>query len=509
MKKKIALILSLILLLTFSIPIANASSSSKEEVIYGILDHDGSVEKLYVVNIFDGGSITDYGVYDKLINLTTSDALKQVDDKITIATESDKFYYQGNLLSKELPWNIEIKYYMDNNEIQALDLAGKSGKLKITIQVSKNPNVVSSFYDNFGLQISVLLSNKLSRNIIAENATIAEAAGSKQLSFTVLPGNTFEGVVTADVSNFEMEPISINAIRLAFDISYDTSEYTEQFDELTKGIVALDDGAADLLAGLSELSDGLSDYVDGLDAFNNGIGQLSSGAKELYTGLSSLNTGLSELAMQNEDINNGAMLLQSTAFEAINKQLQGMGLGLPLLTPDNYSELLANIPDLNVIKLQLDAIIQFVQGLKSYTGGVEQLSAGAKELSEGGKKFKDSSSEIAASTNAIYEGAVKINNGAKELKDGMSSYKEGTSEFRSSTSSISGDIDEQIDELLNNITGSGSNIESFVSDKNTDVSSVQFVLKTAPIELAQAPSVEIAEPVKLSFWQKLLKLFGL
>lgn len=509
MKKILALTLAVILISISAAPIAMANTSAKEEVIYGILKSDGAVESLYVVNIFNGGNIIDYGDYSKVFNLTTNVALNQADDKLSINTDKEKFYYQGNLISKELPWTIVIKYYMNDKELPASDLAGMSGALKITLSVTKNPNVSTSFYDNFGLQISVLLDNKLSRNIVANNATIAEAGGSKQLNFTVLPGNSFDSTITANVNDFEMDSISINAIRLAFDINIDSKEFTGQFSELIQGIEVLDDGAGDLLEGIKKLSDGINDYVEGLNAFNNGIEQLSSGAKELYTGASSLSYGISELAKQNDNINNGAIALQNASFDAVNAQLQGMGLGLPVLTPDNYSTVLSNIPDLAVVKLQLDGIIQFVQGLKGYTDGVAQLDTGANKLSEGVKKFRDSSGEIAASANAIYDGATKINSGIKELKVGMTSYKEGTNEFRSQASNINSEIDKQISELMNEIFGSNEIVESFVSEKNKDIDSVQFVLKTSPIEISEVPTAEITEPVRLSFWQKILELFGL
>jgi X-X-X-Leu-X-X-Gly heptad repeat protein len=509
MKKLLSVILSFVILLTSAAPLAQAAPASKEEVIYGILKHDGSVESLYVVNIFDGGDITDYGIYDKLTNLTGREALNRVDDKITISTEAERFYYQGDLALKELPWNIDIKYYMNDKEMPAEDLAGISGKLKITITISKNPKISGSFYDNFGLQIGVTLDNKLSNNIVAENATIAEAGGSKQINFTVLPGNPFEGIITADVKDFEMDAITINAIRLAFDIDIDSDKLTGQFTDLIQGVEALDEGAGDLLDGLNELSDGISDYMQGLEAFKNGIGQLSSGAGDLYGGASELSQGLLELTKQNNNINNGASALLNAAFDAINSQLQSMGLGLPVLTPDNYSMILSNIPDLATVKLQLDGIMQFAQGLKDYTDAVAQLGLGAEELTKGLGKFKDSSGEIVASANAIYDGAIKINSGIKELRNGLAAYKDGTNKFREKSSGIDIIIDDQINNLLDEITGQNDMVESFVSEKNTEVSSVQFVLKTKPIEMPDTGSTEITEPVKLNFWQKLLKLFGL
>ena len=77
------------------------------------------------------------------------------------------------------------------------------------------------------------------------------------------------------------------------------------------------------------------------------------------------------------------------------------------------------------------------------------------------------------------------------------------------TSGIGTGINEQIDELLSEITGGDDPLKSFVSEKNTGISSVQFILKTQPIKLPAPESNYAAEPAKLTFWQKLLKLFGL
>ena len=54
MRKISAIILTAIILISSAAPIATASSF-KEEVVYGLLNHDGSVDNLYVVNIFQGG----------------------------------------------------------------------------------------------------------------------------------------------------------------------------------------------------------------------------------------------------------------------------------------------------------------------------------------------------------------------------------------------------------------------------------------------------------------------
>ena len=66
----------------------------------------------------------------------------------------------------------------------------------------------------------------------------------------------------------------------------------------------------------------------------------------------------------------------------------------------------------------------------------------------------------------------------------------------------------QLDGLLNSLSGGGE-VQSFTSAENTEMGAVQFALQTTAIT-APAPAAQ-PEPaaVTLTFWQKLLKLFGL
>lgn len=509
MKKILSLALALALLFTSVVSVSAEASSQKKEVVYGILGLDGSVNKLYVVNIFDGGTITDYGRYSDIRNMTTSEKLNQNGEQITINTKADKFYYQGTLENKELPWNISIKYFLDGKEVSGSELGGKSGKLKIALSVKPNDKINSTFFNNYALQIALSLDNKLCSNIISENATIAEAGSKKQLAYTVLPGNGIDTAVTAEVHDFEMDAISINGIKLSLDIPVDSDEFTGQISELTNAIKGIDDGAAGLLNGLDQLSAGMQKYTDGLKAYKDGVGQLSGGASQLNSGAAALKNGLSELVKQNDPFINGALAIQQAAFDSANTQLKGMGLGLPALTPSNYSAVLSAIPDLSAVKKQLDSAVQFTQGLKGYMTGVEQLSKGASELAKGTEEFNSSASLLAASANELYKAAVELNGGIQKLRDGLASYKAGTKQLRAGTSDMSSEIDNKVDEILGSMSGTGDKTVSFVSEKNTNVAAVQFVLKTNSIKRPEISNSAAAASVELTFWQKLLKLFGL
>lgn len=509
MKKVISILTVVLLTIALSAPVAAADApSSKEEAVYGILGLDGSVESIYVVNSFAGGDILDYGSYAKVQNLTSSEKIEQNGDTITVHTDSEKFYYMGTLDSKELPWKIGISYYLDGKQVSGSDLAGKSGALRIGISIRQNTNVNCTYFDNYALQVGVTLDTKLCENITTTNATVAQAGSDKQLNYTILPGKEEDISLTADVKDFQMDPITVNGIKLTMNMDIDYSEISGQISQLVDAIKELDNGAGSLLDGAKQLATGMDKYVSGMETFKNGLSQLSGGVGELNTGAAALSGGLSELVKQNDALVNGALAIQQATFDAVNQKLATMMPGLPELTPENYEEILKDIPALAEVKAQLDGAVQFTQGITAYTGGVAQLSEGASGLAEGTNELNNNVSTIATSANDLYNAGAQINSGLAGLRDGLSEYKNGTSQMKSETADMNSQMTEQINALIDSISGSGDKTVSFVSDKNTNITALQFVLKTSDIKTEKKVNDQITTSTKLSFWEKFLKLFG-
>ncbi len=510
--RRIAAITAIAAVITLLLPTGTVAAadtpSRKEEVVYGLLDHNGGVNNIYVVNILEGGEITDYGSYSELRNMTSTEPINQEGDLIRVNTASDKLYYQGTLKTKEIPWDISIRYYLNGAELTGSELAGKSGELRIGISVTQNREINQVFYESYALQISLTLDTKLYSSIKAEGATIAEAGRNKQINFTVLPGMGAELAVTASVHELELEPIMINGIRLNLGLSFNETEFTGQIAQLTEAIKELDQGAEELLGGVTELSTGMEAYVEGLKEFKEGLSELDLGVSGLKEGAASLSAGLTELSKQNITLVGGATMIRQAAFEAVNTQLSSMGLGLPALTPQNYEKLLSGIPDLADLKDQLDGVVQFTEGVISYTEAVNQLEGGASDLADGTAKLKSSTTVLASSAKELYDAGVSLNTAIGKLRDGLTAYRNGTGEMAEGTSGIDTELENQINNILDRISGSGSEVVSFVSSKNTKVSAVQFVLKTEAIRLPE-PEVIVQKTKKLNFWQKLLRLFGL
>ena len=69
-------------------------------------------------------------------------------------------------------------------------------------------------------------------------------------------------------------------------------------------------------------------------------------------------------------------------------------------------------------------------------------------------------------------------------------------------------IEDQINEILSSIQGEKTKNTSFVSEKNTNVNNVQFVIKTAAIEKKDINVKEKKRTESKSLWQKFIQLFG-
>ncbi|MEX1308602.1 MAG: hypothetical protein AB1Z19_08745, partial [Eubacteriales bacterium] len=151
MFSKINRLIVLILVVVFSLTVPmgyafadtgdSATIADKSEIVYAKLSTSGQVSTAYVVNRFvlsTAGSVTDYGSYGSVVNLTDTRSLHQEADSVTFDAPAGNFYYQGNIPLPELPWIFDVSYTLDGTAISAEALAGASGKLGI--QITSNAN---------------------------------------------------------------------------------------------------------------------------------------------------------------------------------------------------------------------------------------------------------------------------------------------------------------------------------------------------------------------------------
>lgn len=648
-------IISLLLLMSPLTVLAQANTNAKEEVIYGMLKGNGEVDEAYVVNIFDGtGEIIDYGDYSTVKNMTSEEELVLNDDQITVNSQPDRLYYEGILKSNELPWNISIRYFMDGVEYSVEEIAGKSGALEIALDITENTKLDPFFFENYGLQATIILDTEKAKNILAEDATIANVGKNKQLTYTILPGKGANLLIEADVEDFEMEAIAINGIHLnlGLDFDMDDADLMDKVEELLSGVEQLDqgteslksgagqlkEGSTQLESGAKKLADGTIDLDDGANTLQKGIEEISQALEILDSQSDSLIKGSAEFKAALEEIQNQldnlsieadkiqelttasseiqkgieqlneslAVLDQNVGFEQYKGQAKTKGLDLDELQAGNQQALsslnpliekmkgfagkLQEIPGMEAMGAELEEIIQELAGMETVLEGnqaalsgteeyldevsrsIQQIYQGSSELNKSYTQFDAAISELVDSlstlvgklpeltdaidllvekygefdqgVNLYTEGVVQVLIGQQEVLAGAASLNTGThslragslnlyghmddlirgttdlytgaeklangsTEFKERTGNIDEEIQEEIDATLLEIMGDASETISFVSEKNTEVESVQFVLKTNDLMMDdEEKEIVEEEPSEVSFWDKLKNLFA-
>ncbi|MGM0837325.1 MAG: YhgE/Pip domain-containing protein [Bacillota bacterium] len=276
------------------------SVTSKDEVVYATLKANGELGPIYVVNTLDvarAGEILDFGKYESVKNLTDLTELSQVQESVTLdASTEGKFFYQGNLPEgTELPWDVTVTYLLNGKKVEPADLAGKSGKLEIQIETSENEDTGSVFYENYLLQVSLLLPNTY-QDIEAAAGMIANAGKNKQITFTVMPGQEEKMTVAATVKDFEFDGVQIAAVPSTLPIDTTGTEgMTEDMGQLRDAIKQLNDGVADLEDGVSQLHDGAGQLGDGSAQYKNGMNQLNDSSDELVNASGSIKDALKKI----------------------------------------------------------------------------------------------------------------------------------------------------------------------------------------------------------------------
>jgi len=275
---------------------------TKDEAIYSNLTANGSLKNMYVVNTFHvkkTGEIVDHGDYTDVRNLTNLTDIEQDDNDVRFQAEegNDDFYYQGYLENHPLPWDIEITYLLDGEKVDPSALAGKDGSLEIQIETSANEKVDKTFFENYMMQIALTLDPSIFADIQAPDGTKAKEGKNTNLTFTAMPDEEAAFIVSADVTDFEMDPINISATPASMSIDDpDLGDMKSDMKSLSDAIKEIHGGVGDLRDGISDLSDGASELSDGSGSYLNGINQLDQSSGELVNGSAQMSDALQQIS---------------------------------------------------------------------------------------------------------------------------------------------------------------------------------------------------------------------
>lgn len=305
---------------------------TKDETVYSKMDSNGknykTIVSTHIKNTENADLINDLSDLLNVKNTSGDETYTQDGNKFVWNANKNDIYYQGES-SKELPIECNVKYELDGKELSANEIAGKSGKVKITLQyTNKEERTVDingkkvKMYVPFVVVAGTIIENENARNIEVSSGKVVDD-GSK----TVIVGMAMPGLqeslglsddeveipsnveITMDATNFETSSI----------MSYVTPKVLEEDD------LKVFDNLDEIYGQVNTLQTSMNQIQDGANTLKDGTTQLATGANILKDGVTTAYNGAqtisSEVTKSTQSLKNDkSEALDSKTLESIKKQ---------------------------------------------------------------------------------------------------------------------------------------------------------------------------------------------
>lgn len=425
----------------------------KDESVYVNADASGKVKKTTVTEWLkntEKGSVDDETVLEDVENVKGNEKYKEgSDDSIVWESKGKDIYYQGTT-DEELPVNMSITYKLDGKEISPKDLAGKSGKLEMTINYEnkskQNVDVdgqQTEMYTPFTLATAMMLPTDEYTNVTIDNGKIV-SDGDKNIvvgvafpglsedlgldssnldvdipssvtitadvtdvsvgaTYTMASANLLDSIGLDDVDSFDDLDDSINKLEDA------TNQLVDGSKELAEGTNTLNGKSGELISGVDKLADGVTAYTDGVAGVADGANAINSNMALVKNGVSAAVEGTGKLATGVSGVQSGLNTVASginTAIDNLNKSgenIKGLANQTALTDKEKQqivSNVSAGLDQAGLSKEQKDAvdtaIASAVNAASDETN--KKVADVANEYSEG---MSGAASQLSAASSAL------------------------------------------------------------------------------------------------------------
>ena len=282
---KITSVAILSTLVSYSVPVF---AFTKDETVYSKINSDGNTYSTivsdHIKNEEQANIINDISDLLNIKNVSGDEEFSLNGNEISWSSNGNDIYYQGES-KKELPIECNVKYELDGKEVTAEELAGKSGKIKITIEyINKDEHVVNvngvyeKMYTPFVVVCGTVLDNDTHKNIEIKNGKLIDNGDKTVVIGMSMPGmqeslniskskleipSTVE--ITMDATDFELGNIVTYVTPKL--LEEDDLEIFDKVDEIYSQVNTLQSASTQLVDGSSQLRDGMVELRSGINQF--------------------------------------------------------------------------------------------------------------------------------------------------------------------------------------------------------------------------------------------------
>lgn len=412
---------------------ATDSGNTKDETVYVVTESDGSQSDLIVSDHLKNKSGK-----DKIEDVSTLTDIENVKGKEKFTCEDDgslswnakgnDIYYEGKT-DQEAPVSMDIKYYLDDKEVDGADLSGKTGKVKIVINYTNNTSLNGTKVP-FVVLTGMVLENDTFQNVTVSSGKVIDDG---QKSFIV--GMAAPGV--ADTLGISEEELGFGS---TVEITGDAKEFAPE-DMMT---VVTNDFFQDI--DTSELNAGnLDSQIDQLDSAAK---QLVAGTNTLYKGIETLNSSSATLAAGVSKLNQGAAKIDENTKAALQGS-KDLAAGSQFLSSQLNSKLTDMGEGVNTLALKSGKLAKGLEDMQSKVNG---------------NNTKENPG-LAPSAKAFAQKVAGLDTVKTGISSSVASDKKAIAELRKLETSMDANtkagVEKQLEILETNVTTKENNLNSF------------------------------------------------
>ena len=285
--------------------IGDGVTATYDEAYYAMTDYygnltDGSVVKSYRTNGI--ATLTDYGDYDEIINLTDGTVPARNGGMTTFRLDEKAlpgtFYFEGKTTKpfQQLPWTISMSYTLNGVPTKAEDLAGQAGVVEIRLDIVPNGRASEYARNNYTLEAMAIFNQDDILSLEAPGAQVQLIGNLRAVLFLGLPGEECHYTIRVGSEDFAFGGMTFLMVPATLSQLEEIAKLSERKDDLEDNYNKLSGSIDSLLDTMTAMTGSLNASANGLEQLNKARGIFSDGKGVIYSGTDALREDLSNLA---------------------------------------------------------------------------------------------------------------------------------------------------------------------------------------------------------------------
>ena len=268
-------------------------AAAHDETYYATLDYYGGVLDSSVVKsykTYGNDTITDYGVYDQVTNLTDDRLPTLGDGTVTFQLGEDapsRFYFEGKTTQPldEFPWQLSLSYTLNGVPTPAEELAGQTGLVEITLDAVPNPAASEYSRNNLVLTAMSMFNGDDILSLEARGAQVQLVGNLYCVLYMVMPGEEQHFTIRVGAEDFSYDGMIFLAVPATLQQLDQIADLREAKEKTEDSYEAIQDSMDVILNSLDGMSGSLNATANGLDQLNQARGTISGGKDKVYDSL--------------------------------------------------------------------------------------------------------------------------------------------------------------------------------------------------------------------------------